>query len=235
MSYSYLLLGPVLFQDFELPEGIVWGGKQALAVHRLPGGTRVIDAMGRDDCLISWSGVFSGSNAHYRAQAIDLLRADGGAWPLTWDTFFYTVIISDFTAEYRQPNWIPYRLTCTVLRDEAEAVVQQGLAVAADATNDVSAALGMTSGVIADLVPTALVAAVAASSGASPGSTSRTTTSSQLGAVSHAATSRLNTLSNSLAQTTNVQQASLLAGQAAHVAAARGYLLRAGTNLANAV
>ena len=38
---SYLLLGPVLFQDFELPERISWGGKQRLTVHRLPGGTRV--------------------------------------------------------------------------------------------------------------------------------------------------------------------------------------------------
>ena len=49
-----LLLGPVLFRDFELPGQITWGGKQRLAVHHLPGGRRVIDAMGRDDAAIVW-------------------------------------------------------------------------------------------------------------------------------------------------------------------------------------
>ena len=45
MSNQTLLLGSVQFADFELPTSITWGGAQSLAVHRLPGGVRVIDAM----------------------------------------------------------------------------------------------------------------------------------------------------------------------------------------------
>ena len=136
---SYLLLGPVLFQDFELPERISWGGKQRLTVHRLPGGTRVIDALGRDDKEITWSGVFSGSGGSGRARTLDLMRADGSVWPLTWEAFFYSVVIASFDADYSRSNWIPYRITCTVLRDEAEALVLAVASLAADALSDLTA------------------------------------------------------------------------------------------------
>ena len=71
-----LLLGPVVFQDFELPGWVRFGGAQRLAVHQMPGGARVIDMLGRDDAEICWSGVFSGSDAPERARLIDLMRAD---------------------------------------------------------------------------------------------------------------------------------------------------------------
>src|SRR5437660_207843 len=108
MSTS-LLLGTVLFQEFELPEKISWGGAQRLVVHRLPGGGRVIDTLGRDDAEIAWSGVFSGPDASARARLIDLMRADGSVWPLTWDSFFYSAIVGKFAADFARPNWIPYR------------------------------------------------------------------------------------------------------------------------------
>ena len=63
MADVTLLLGPVAFQDFEVPCGVNFGGRQRLALHRLPGGSRVIDALGRDDAQISFSGIFSGSDA----------------------------------------------------------------------------------------------------------------------------------------------------------------------------
>src|SRR5260370_40833549 len=108
---DYLLLGPVLFQDFELPDRIAWGGAQRLAVHRLPGGIRVIDSLGRDDADISWSGVFTGPDAGLRARLLDLPRADGGLLPLAWSSFVYTAAIPRFDAEYPAENWTPYRTT----------------------------------------------------------------------------------------------------------------------------
>ena len=93
---NYLVLGPLLLQDFEVPERISWGGAQRLAVHRLPGGARVIDAMGRDDAQIAWTGIFSGADGGARARLVDLMRADGSVWPLTWDNFFYSVVIAEF-------------------------------------------------------------------------------------------------------------------------------------------
>ena len=70
MSDIALLLGPVAFQDFELPANIGFGGEQRLAVHCLPGGARVIDVLGRDDAEITFSGIFSGSDATLRARTL---------------------------------------------------------------------------------------------------------------------------------------------------------------------
>lgn len=143
MPAPYLLLGPILFQDFELPDSIIWGGAQQLTIHRLPGGTRIIDAMGRDDADITWSGIFSGPDATARARALDLMRCDGAPWPLTWDSFFYSVIIHRFEADYRRVNWIPYKIACCVLRDEAAALLEIPLSLAASAAQDLATAASL--------------------------------------------------------------------------------------------
>jgi hypothetical protein len=122
-----LLLGPVAFQDFEIPSGVNFGGRQRLALYRLPGGSRVIDALGRDDAQISFAGIFAGPNATQRARSLDQLRVAGTALPLTWDVLFYTVLISNFYADYRNGWWIPYQIVCTVLRDEASTLPQPAL------------------------------------------------------------------------------------------------------------
>ena len=100
MSDVALLLGPIVFQDFEIPAGINFGGRQRLALHHLPGGFRIINALGRDDAQISFSGIFTGSDATLRARSLDELRVAGIALPLTWDVLFYTVLIAEFRADY---------------------------------------------------------------------------------------------------------------------------------------
>jgi hypothetical protein len=137
---GHLLLGPVLFRDYELPEWIGWGGRQRLAVHRLPGGRRVIDAMGRDDAAISWSGVFSGEDGAMRARLLDLMRAEGSAWPLNWGSFLYSVVVSGLSVRYERSNWLPYRIECTVLRDELAAFVDEAVPVAAMVAGDLALA-----------------------------------------------------------------------------------------------
>lgn len=169
MSDIVLLLGPIAFQGFEVPPVINFGGRQRLALHRLPGGTRVIDAMGRDDSQISFAGVFSGSDATWRALSLDELRVAGLPLPLTWDVFFYTVVISEFWADYQNTSWIPYRIVCTVLQDEASMLLQFGSSVAAAALADVGSAAAYASD--AGLELGALHAALAA-----PGATTNGTT-----------------------------------------------------------
>src|ERR1700761_7345057 len=96
MSDVALLLGPIVFRNFELPSGVNFGGRQRLALHRLPGGSRVIDALGRDDAQINFSGIFTGPDATLRSRSLDEMRVSGIALPLTWDVLFYTVLISEF-------------------------------------------------------------------------------------------------------------------------------------------
>jgi hypothetical protein len=232
---SYLLLGPVLFQDFELPERISWGGKQQLAVHRLPGGTRVIDALGRDDREITWSGVFSGGGGSARARLVDLMRADGSVWPLTWEAFFYSVVIASFDADYSRSNWIPYRITCTVLRDEAEAVVLAAASLAADALSDLTAAAGFNTGIDFSSTLTALAAPSAATLGAAAYGTalgSLTDASAQIDGSMATQEVVLNAATPDTAD--GLTQATGSAGSLAALADARGYVQRAVTNLQNA-
>ena len=162
MPVSYLLLGPILFQGFELPESISWGGAQALAVHRLPGGVRIIDAMGRDDADITWSGIFSGPDATLRARALDLMRADGSVWPLTWDSFFYSAIIAQLDIDHRRPNWLPYRMSCTILRDEAASLLMAPISFASSVAQDLAQATALAPGIAP------LGSAVTADLGAAP-------------------------------------------------------------------
>jgi uncharacterized protein YciI len=117
MSNVILTLGGVPFQDMEVPEKILFGGRQRVAVQNLIGGGRVVEALGLDDGEISFSGIFSGSDAVNRAQLLDAARALGASLPLVWDGFFYNVIIQGFTAEYRKTNLIPFTINCIVVSD----------------------------------------------------------------------------------------------------------------------
>jgi hypothetical protein len=138
-------LGPVLFADFEVPERIGFGGRQQLVIHQLPGGGRVIDALGRDDADISWSGFFSGEDAADRARVVDTLRAQGQPLPLIWDAFYYTVLIARFEADYNRLNWVPYKLTCTVLRDDSATLLAPLADLAGSLLGDLNAAAPATS------------------------------------------------------------------------------------------
>ncbi len=124
------VLGPVAFLGFEVPERITLGGRQRLAVHTLPGGERIVDAMGPDDRELAWSGVISGPDTAERVRQLDRLRRAGLALPLGWDGWRFTVIVSNFEADSANPWWVPYRISCTVL-SEGDLAVLELLPVAA--------------------------------------------------------------------------------------------------------
>src|SRR5487761_1980122 len=107
MAKVLLALGPIGFRDFELPPSVSFGGRQRLVTHRLANGQRIVDCLGRDDADIRFSGIFAGPDASLRALALDELRASGIMVPLTWDVFFYTVVVEEFLASYQNDTWIP--------------------------------------------------------------------------------------------------------------------------------
>ena len=77
MSDFSLTLGPVAFAGFEIPSSITLGGRQRLAIHKLPGGLRIIDALGPDPADLAWSGIFTGPDAADRARLLDAMRVGG--------------------------------------------------------------------------------------------------------------------------------------------------------------
>lgn len=224
---TQLVLGPVAFGGFEIPERINFGGAQRLAVHRLPGGARVIDAMGRDDAEIAWSGFFAGPDGAMRARLLDMLRTTGAVLPLTWDSFLYSVVIARFDAQFAAPWWIPYRITCTVLQDEAQALVAAGVSLLASVTGDLLAAASSGFDTSAPLAAVGVDGATTAGTGAQADALA-SLQSSRSGletALTGASAGLASTDLGALANTT---------GSMAQLANARGYVGRAATNLANA-
>jgi hypothetical protein len=244
MADVALLLGPVVFQDFEIPSGVNFGGRQRLALYRLPGGSRVVDALGRDDAQISFAGIFTGSDATLRARSLDELRVAGDSLPLSWDVLFYTVLIADFRADYRNSWWIPYRIVCTVLRDEASALLQPVVSLATAALADIGVAAGYASDASIDL--SLLRTAIAAPGATTRGTAAYTTAQSCLSAAQYSIDTSMSAADATLtgasldgassAQTavTNLLAVTDATGQLSSLVAAGAYVHRSVTNLANA-
>ncbi|MEX3933265.1 hypothetical protein AB4Y32_15930 [Paraburkholderia phymatum] len=115
-----LSLGDVLFADLEVPEHITFGGEQRLIVQELVGGTRIVDAMGRSDMPLEWSGWFMGQNALQRAQYLEAQRIAGVSLPLVWSELFYDVVIRRFEADFQREWMIPYRIVCEVVANHSQ-------------------------------------------------------------------------------------------------------------------
>jgi hypothetical protein len=114
VTTTRITLGGIVFEAFEVPEQIEFGGTQRMAIHDLPGGGRVIDLLGPTDSDLVFAGIFSGNEAATRARALDAMRAAGLPQPLSWDGNSYVVILADAVFSYAKPWWIPYQLRCIV-------------------------------------------------------------------------------------------------------------------------
>jgi hypothetical protein len=157
-----LTLGGIVFQDFEVPERINFGGEQMLAVHKLPGGSRVIDAMGADDAEIRWSGRFRGPSAEERATLLDFMRRAGNQILLTWSFHRYQVVIREFTANFEQSYEIPYSIACTVLRDEIATIASATLSLIDAIASDLLSATGLAGTIGIPAINTAVTGVAAA-------------------------------------------------------------------------
>lgn len=114
---TVLTLGDFEFARYEIPEKITFGGEQALAVHELVGGVRVVDAMGRIDGPLEWSGMFIGDTALDRARYLDGLRVAGLPLFLSWSELAYTVVIRSFRCDFERSYKLPYSISCIVVED----------------------------------------------------------------------------------------------------------------------
>lgn len=145
MQYP-ITIGTVGLSAFEVPSSINFGGTQRLAVHRLFGGGRVVEALGPDPNEIWFEGAFTGADASVRARTIENLRMSGTPVWLTWDTFRYYVVIQALDAEYRSPWWIAFRIVCVVASSsppQPSALSVTVSQIASDATSILTAASGL--------------------------------------------------------------------------------------------
>jgi hypothetical protein len=248
-------LGDFVFAGYEVPESIRWGGSQSLAVHKLVGGERIIDAMGPDDADIGWSGIFLSSDASDRADELDQMRLAGVPVSLLFSGRSYDVVVRSFRADQRKSNHVPYNIVCTVLRDfgpnpPAPTILSQ-------VTDDLNQALGFDvpqalagvqtalQTVTPVLVPlVSLVGGTAASVAVAKGLGAATALSTaagdlaagQIAGITEAASSVGNVVGAATAAnaTANMRTAGAATEEAAKAAAMQAYIGRAQKNVANA-
>lgn len=117
---TQLLLGDFEFSDFDMPEYIEFGGEQAMHVHKLIGGARIIDAMGPDDTAIRWSGRFQSQFASQNANQLDQMRRDGLPLTLSWRDNSFSVIIKSVVIKWERYYQCLYQIECEVIQDLAK-------------------------------------------------------------------------------------------------------------------
>ncbi len=208
-------------------QGLAFGGAQALAVHKLPGGTRVIDAMGADDAVIAWHGILAGGDATDRARALDAMRVGGLAAPLSWDVFSATVIVSDLKLEYCNSWWIPYQIVCTVLvGTQSAAPATAPVTVLADVVADLTVAASAPGVALALASVNAAGATVAGSQANAAAAAALTGAGASIAAAVASAEPGM--------AATDLPGLVASAGSLATLTAASGYVGRAATNFLDA-
>lgn len=148
MADFVLTLGDFSFQDREVPQEIAVGGVQKLVPHQIIGGIRVVDAMGRIDDDLEWSGWLLGPNAGQRRDYLEAYKNAGAPLILTWSTYRYQVLVQRFSAKFQREYQYLYQIAFTVVADLTNTTTQ-GSAQSLDDSigNDLGTAQSLTSAV----------------------------------------------------------------------------------------
>lgn len=107
-----LILGGVVFRNFEIPENVLFPIRQRHHIHYHVGAARVVDATGPDPQPIRWSGRFTGPDASDRARALESMAEGGLEWTLVFASFQRQVLVTDFQPDLRRSYDIPYAIEC---------------------------------------------------------------------------------------------------------------------------
>ena len=162
MPDTSIQLGDFTFADFEVPEELPFGGEQALGVHKLIGGQKVVDAMGWFPRDITFSGRFRGPDATDRARYVQSLF-NGQSLTFVWDDFRYQVVGKTFDPIYQRFYEVPYTLTLEVVSDlTAPITVVPSTSVDDQVNADVSSAQSYGEQVGDDGLTTALASMASA-------------------------------------------------------------------------
>lgn len=222
-----ILLGGLTLDGFEAAAQVRFGGSQALAVHKLPGGVRIIDAMGADDDVIAWHGILSGFDASDRARALDAMRSSGTPVSMAWDVFAAEVIVSSLALNFQNSWWIPYHIRCTVLSQLPSAGVGAAAAVLSDVLADLTSVSGP--GVAAAL------AAVSSVGSSGPGTQGYAAAQIALNAAQTGISAAVTGTGAAVLNAPDIATLTSCSGSLAALTNAAGFVGRAMTNFSGAV
>lgn len=155
-----LTLDSFTFQGFEVPEKIPLGGAQALVIHKLPGGDRVVQSMGCDDDPIQWNGLFLGASALNRARELDTIRVQGRPVLLAFLGLKYNVVIKSFKFVVEAFFRVSYTIDLEVIKDLTQPSHASNATSLSDSIRGDSISAVALGGKIADLTLTSALASM---------------------------------------------------------------------------
>lgn len=171
-SSSPVILGNLVLTGIEVPDTLQVGGRQMLVVHRLPGGGRVVDALGNDPGRLELKGRFLGPDAQMRAQAVERMRMAGqqvafsaaGLSVQVWIAQFHYVYqakgaVCSYTLVLERPQETTAVQTSGtlsgVLGDDVGSALDSFSSVVSDVSEGVFTAVGQVSSVVGQVMPLA--------------------------------------------------------------------------------
>jgi hypothetical protein len=114
---TFIKLGDIILQKFEVPAEMPGGGDQTIKVHQIIGGKRIVHAMGRNDADITWEGMFVDEDAQLRCRYFDTKRASGEVLVFSYFGFRYKVIIKSFIFTIKRAYEIRFNIALQVIED----------------------------------------------------------------------------------------------------------------------
>ncbi|GBQ79229.1 hypothetical protein LU298_13555 [Komagataeibacter intermedius] len=144
-------IGGLTLTGMEVPHLIRDGGAQQVAVHRLPGGNKIIDAVGNDPDRLELSGTFVGPTAIERAWMLRQMRIAGQPVAFSGAGLSLLVRIVQYSYDYTQKGIvIPYRL---VLEQPPQVAATSGVTSGLSALvgDDAGSALSGLTGALDDV------------------------------------------------------------------------------------
>ena len=115
-SSGPVTVGPLTLSGFETPDVLRVGGEQNLAVHKLPGCQRVLQAMGADPARLTMSGKFMGGSAPSRARQLQALRDAGAQVAFSAAGLSLQVVVAACSYDFTVMGFvIPYEVTLEVV------------------------------------------------------------------------------------------------------------------------
>jgi hypothetical protein len=153
-----LIVGDVEFSGLEVPEAVTIGAKQALVVHKLVGGRRIVDVLGVDYDNIGWSGWMLGATAGDRVAELENLRDEGLPLAFNMDGYYFSVVIHSFTARFEHVYRRYYDIELVVVSRLDAPITGNALAGTLDAliNSDVGESLGLASIINSDAVTSSI-------------------------------------------------------------------------------
>lgn len=140
LSRAPISLGEFDFDNFDVPEEIVFGVSQNVSIHTLSGGRRVVDAHGAEEDNIRWSGMLFGPDAAERSRRLSEMVRDGRKRTLSFPEFDYDVLLIRFTPRMKRTTWFEYDIECVVLGVNAVVPPKPALTVLANSDLNKAAA-----------------------------------------------------------------------------------------------